>query len=340
LLNDHGPFETLDAAQAAIDAWRDEYNTTRPHQSLGMAFPTARFAPNPPGELALRLPPELRSTSPPATTMTVPEEPPPCQQPPRVPPQAIEVDRVVPSCGNAWLAGQQIWLGPALAGRLVTFWVDQTRLHVLLDGIRLKTLPSRLSTLDLAKLVAAGARPAGPAPLPTTDETHSLEIERVVNGCGLVSVGGHQLSAGFELAGRQVTLRLEGPVMHVLADGEVLRTLPCPVPPAERHRLRGVRPAATSRPSPPEQVQVQRWVSSRGTIMVATERIQVGLAHSRKAVTVIVEAKLFRVIVDPDLQLIVPRTKTNEVRRYKLYAVQQTSRVRRTSSEATTSRVK
>ena len=42
LLNVHGPFESLEALQAALDAWREEYNTTRPHQSLGMAFPASR----------------------------------------------------------------------------------------------------------------------------------------------------------------------------------------------------------------------------------------------------------------------------------------------------------
>jgi transposase InsO family protein len=35
----------LQAAQAAIDAFRREYNTNRPHQSLNMAFPADRFTP-------------------------------------------------------------------------------------------------------------------------------------------------------------------------------------------------------------------------------------------------------------------------------------------------------
>ena len=72
---------------------------------------------------------------------------------------ALEVDRVAPPSGNLWLGGQQIWLGPRLAGRLVRFWVDETRVRVLLDGARLKTLPSRLSddrplvrTADLRRL--------------------------------------------------------------------------------------------------------------------------------------------------------------------------------------------
>jgi alkanesulfonate monooxygenase SsuD/methylene tetrahydromethanopterin reductase-like flavin-dependent oxidoreductase (luciferase family) len=49
---------------------------------------------------------------------------------------AVEADRLVPPSGNLWIGGQQIWLGPALAGRAVTIWVDETSLHVLLDGTR------------------------------------------------------------------------------------------------------------------------------------------------------------------------------------------------------------
>jgi hypothetical protein len=45
-------------------------------------------------------------------------------------------------------------------------WAGLTQVHVLLDGHRIKTLPSRLDARDLARLTAAGARPAGPPPLP------------------------------------------------------------------------------------------------------------------------------------------------------------------------------
>ena len=44
LLNVHGPFGSIEDAQAALDAWCKEYNTTRPHQSLDMAFPSAWIA--------------------------------------------------------------------------------------------------------------------------------------------------------------------------------------------------------------------------------------------------------------------------------------------------------
>jgi len=41
-------FRSLKAAQSALDAWVDEYNTQRPHQALDMATPAERFRANPP----------------------------------------------------------------------------------------------------------------------------------------------------------------------------------------------------------------------------------------------------------------------------------------------------
>src|SRR5262249_29234502 len=43
LLDHCGPFESIEAAQAAIDAWVVQYNTRRPHQSLDMCCPAERF---------------------------------------------------------------------------------------------------------------------------------------------------------------------------------------------------------------------------------------------------------------------------------------------------------
>src|SRR5215472_13539706 len=60
LLDDAVPFADLAAAQTAVDAWRQQYNTTRPHQALGMASPAERFTSATGGEaerlLPLRLP--------------------------------------------------------------------------------------------------------------------------------------------------------------------------------------------------------------------------------------------------------------------------------------------
>jgi hypothetical protein len=122
--------------------------------------------------------------------------------------------------------------------RRLTIWVDETTLHVLLGGTRLKTLPARLGLIELARLAADGARPAGPSPLPSENGGGSaIEVDRIVSGVGLVGLAGTQLNVGYELAGQRVTLRMEGTQMAVIShDGRLVRTMPCPVRPADRHR--------------------------------------------------------------------------------------------------------
>jgi len=46
----------MEDAQAAVDAWREDYNTMRPHQSLNMAFPAARCTAPAGDGLGLRIP--------------------------------------------------------------------------------------------------------------------------------------------------------------------------------------------------------------------------------------------------------------------------------------------
>jgi transposase InsO family protein len=319
LLDVHGPFASLAALQAALDAWREEYNTDRPHQSLDMAFPASRFAPAV-SLLPLRVPPQLATAS---AQQAEQPEPPPAGLPAagqEAPLVAVEADRVVPPSGNLWIGGQQVWLGPAFADKKVTIWVDETSLHVLLDGARIKTLPSRLGVAELARLASGGARPAGPSPLLAGTGT-AVEIERTVNATGLAGLAGAQVSVGYQLAGQRVTLRMDGTQMMVItSDGELARTMPCPVPAGDRYRLRGARKAAPPPLPPSGPVTVQRRVSSRGGIMVATQKIQVGLIHAGKIVTVTAEDHAFRLIIDGQVVGVVPRTTTSEIHRYKAYA--------------------
>ena len=156
----------------------------------------------------------------------------------------MELDRLVPSSGNLWIAGQQVWLGPAMTGRTVRLWAGLKQVHVLLDGHRIKTLPSRLDARDLARLAAAGARPAGPLRPASGDVTG---VGRTVSASGSVSPGDRIISAGLPLSGQRVTLRPGGPVARILAGGVLVRTVACPVPPGARPRLRGARPG-TARP--------------------------------------------------------------------------------------------
>ena len=330
LLDVHGPFANIEALQAALDAWRQEYNTDRPHQSLAMAFPASRFTPAVPA-LELRVPAQL--TAP--TREPKPSQPSPGLLPAQGTPaeapapitvqahnglHAVEVDRVVPASGNLQLGGQQVWLGPALSGRQITLWADAISLHVLLDGARIKTVPSRLGAADLARLAANGARPAGPSPLPAGDGA-VIEVDRTVNAAGLVSLADQQVGVGSPLAGQRVTLRMEGPLMAVLShDGSLLRTLACPIPADRRYRLRGARRARSVPPQPGGPITVQRRVSSRGGLMVARQKIHAGMIHAGKTATVICENNYFRVVIEGETVAVVPRTTTGEVHRYKANA--------------------
>jgi hypothetical protein len=145
----------------------------------------------------------------------------------------------------------------------------------------------------------------------------------MVNGVGLVGLARRQLNVGYELAGQRVTLRMDGTQMAVIShDAVLLHTLPCPVPPADRHRLLGAR-RATSTPVPPSApLVVQRRVSQRGSIMVATQRIHLGMIHAGKVVAVTAADHSFRLNIDGET---VARTNGREIHRYKAYA----SRTRR-----------
>jgi transposase InsO family protein len=328
LLDVHGPFEGIEALPAALDAWREGYNTDRPHQSLAMAFPASRFTPAS-SPLELCIPAQLTAgtgqpKAPPPGPDPLPAQSLPAETQPAATTYggqpAVEVDRVVPASGNLQIGGQQVWLGPALAGQGVTLWADAISLHVLLDGARIKTVPSRLGVTELARLTATGARPAGPSPLPTGDGA-VIEVDRTVNATGGISLGDQQAGVGLHLAGQRITLRMEGPLMAVLGhDGTLLRTMACPIPPGRRYRLRGARRARSLPPQPGGPITVQRRVSSRGGLMVARQKIHAGMIHAGKTATVICENNCFRVVIDGEIAAVLPRTTTSEIHRYKANA--------------------
>jgi hypothetical protein len=318
LLDPHGPFDSLDTAQAAVDAWRTEYNTVRPHQALDMATPAERFAPVPAeqrGLLGLWLPPELTLPGP---SLEIPEgldaidddldeSGPPAADPLPAPGtsiaerlvathdeaatiDAVEIDRIVPASGNLGVCGQQFWLGPGRAGRKLTLWIDTTTVHLSLDGQHLKTLPSRLTSIDLARLRAQGARPAGPPPArPSWTQLTAgapVEIHRTVNAVGMVSIGGTYHSVGQHFAGQRITLRLEATLAHVVLDGVLTRTIPLTLAPTQRARLQGARMPGPAPQLDQRPTRVQRTVSCRGGTQIIGQRVQVGLRYAGQIVTI------------------------------------------------------
>jgi len=196
--------------------------------------------------------------------------------------------------------------------------------HLSIGGWRIKTVPSRLTEVDLARLRRADSRPAGPPPAGPSPgvlaASRCVEVDRLVNGIGGITLLNRLILVGSPLAGQRARIRLDGQLMHVLTqDGVLWRTLPCPIPPGQRHRLQGVRLAGPA-PIPEATGTVQRRVSSRGGIQVACQKIQVGMTHAGKIVTVVPETNSFRLVIDGDTVAVVPRTTSREIDRYKAYA--------------------
>jgi transposase InsO family protein len=125
-IGESGPFVSLQAAQAAVDAWVDGYNSDRPHQALDERVPVVpadRFQASVPE-------PGVELWIPPPITIATDAEPAP--KPHRAPGsgEAIELDRPVPPSGNMLLCGNQFWLGQDRAGQVVRFWIDCDWVHL------------------------------------------------------------------------------------------------------------------------------------------------------------------------------------------------------------------
>jgi hypothetical protein len=67
-------------------------------------------------------------------------------------------------------------------------------------------------------------------------------------------------------------------------------------------------------------VTVQRRVSQRGQIMVATQRIQVGMIHARKIVTVTADEHNFHLDIEGETVAVAARTTSRQIHRYKAYS--------------------
>ena len=116
-------------------------------------------------------------------------------------------------------------------------------------------MQSRLSAVDIARPRQAGApgrtAPARSAP-GTLAATSCAEVQRLAAAYGIITLGGQAIPVGSPLAGQRARIRLDGQVMHVVTqDGLLWRTLPCPVPPGQRHRPQGFRLAGPQRCRPP-----------------------------------------------------------------------------------------
>lgn len=242
----------------------------------------------------------------------------------------MEFEARVPPGGELTLVQgrQRVGASQGLAGRVLTVRADMRSIHLLLDGHVLRTVASRLLPADLAFLAMRGARPAGPAPAtsaiprrngaPFLGAGQAIETDRKVHRDGHVIIADTRCQVGFGLAGRTVTMRLDGHLMHAIADGALIGTWPCPVPAGKAARLPGARAAATPLPPPPlpaGSIRAQRRVHESARIMVNRQPIKLGPRYAGKLVTVVIEDSHYRILHGDEELAIKPRRDTTPVTR-------------------------
>jgi hypothetical protein len=233
----------------------------------------------------------------------------------------LELELVVPACGNLGLGGRQLWLGRRHAGKRIRLWISHQVIHLSADGQLLKTVASRFTPAELPRLRQLGAQPAGPPPATTSAGAlgipEAIECDRLVNAAGLIGLGGRQVSVGQHHAGRQVTIRLDGQLAHVLLDGTLVKTMPSPIPANALAHLQGARASTNRLQLPRSPLLVQRRVSSQGGIQVASQKLQVGKTHAGTTVTVLVDDRHFEILDGPTPIKTIPRRSSKEVTRFK-----------------------
>ncbi|MEH0545677.1 IS481 family transposase [Streptomyces sp. B21-105] len=231
LLDDCGAFESIEAAQAALDRWVQEYNSMRPHQALDMQSPADRFTPAPEEErdvLGLKIPGVLalvpQQRTPPADPDPDPEpdpEPDPDPEPEPEPEPDPEPDpEPEPVPGEA------------------------------------SAVPAALPEVVPA---VVPVEPGGP-----------VEFERVVPASGNLQVAGKQFWLGPARSGLTVTFWADTSVIHLLIAGARIKTVRSHLSVADLGRLaaRGGR-AAGPAPLPAGDgaaVEVDRVVNNSGLV--------------------------------------------------------------------------
>jgi transposase InsO family protein len=189
---------TIEALQAALDEWVDEYNTTRPHQSLGDRPPLERFALAGAHRAADLEMPE------------VPDEVALSRRPPGV-------NRWVDQRGSIGLGGLRYRVGATFAGESVEVVVRAGLVEILHAGVLVATHAERRRA-DNARQPQRAARSGRSRP-PTT----GMSVTRRVDGGGTVSFAGSGYRVGRSWARQFVEVAIVAGSVQISAKGKVIR---------------------------------------------------------------------------------------------------------------------
>jgi transposase InsO family protein len=190
-------FASIVEAQAALDAWVQDYNHTREHQSLGNRPPAERFA---------------------TARRERFEEPTPASDAASAMPAAPRLVRRVLTDGKVSLLNFKYHVGRYLAGQSVELVCHDGLIEVFHDRVLVATharrhLPEQDERVRRQALAATPTRPAA-----------DRVVLRKVDHSGSVSFAGAGYRVGNAFRRRQVEVCLAGDTVQIWGDGKLLRT--------------------------------------------------------------------------------------------------------------------
>ena len=202
-----GQHATLAQLQAALDAWVEDYNTARPHQSCGGRPPAERF------RLADRsITPDDSAMAPvPAPVTAAPGAA--AQRPPGV-------SRWVNARGKVSLAGFSYAAGASYAGEPVEVVASGGLVDIVHAGVVIATHAQRFRPDQ------ADRAPRAPVARRARDATAGLTVTRLANGSGTVSFAGTDYQAGRGWARQAIDVAIVAGSVQLSRDGRVIRVHP------------------------------------------------------------------------------------------------------------------
>jgi transposase InsO family protein len=198
-------FATIIDAQAALDAWVAEYNTVRPHQSVGGRPPLERFALAAPGPVSVEI--DERSEKPVRAARTRP----------------AGVSRWVDQRGQVSLAGFTYPVGATFAGEHVEVVTNEGIVSILHNGVLVASHAQRLRADQLDRL---DRHERAPLARRAREATAGLTVTRIADGDGVVSFAATPYRAGRAWARQNIDVTIVAGSVQLSVDDRVIRVHP------------------------------------------------------------------------------------------------------------------
>lgn len=199
-------FATISELQAALDRWVVQYNTERPHQSLGMCPPAQRFA--------LAAGPDLEVVEPVVVATRADQH--------RGAYQGADlrhagVQRWVDQRGSIRLAGFGYRVPIVLAGEQVQAVVADNLVQIYHRDVLVASHVQRRRSENKPAVLRRGRQTARPV-------TSGIAVTRVVDNNGDISFAGTPYRAGTQWRGKQVEVSIVAGSVQIAHAGAIVRT--------------------------------------------------------------------------------------------------------------------